>query len=269
MKKMSVEEVKNVQVEILDIVSSFCDKHNIEYFLAYGTLLGAIRHKDFIPWDDDIDLFIPRKDYDIFVDTFNIEIDSSKYRVYTHENSNWYIYPFVKVSYEETYIDEHGVSLYQDLGVNIDIFPLDILPLDGRERRKHIRKSQKQKRRIYWKYSTHDRNSNPLKKFVKMLFRAYYSKTDIKKFIEDLNDTATMYNDRVSDFVGNIVWGDNGKQVFSQKFFISTILVEFRGKKYRAPIEWHDKLRFLYGDYMTLPPIEKQVSHHDFTAYWR
>ena len=100
MQKIEIDELKKIQLQILDDVVAFCDKEDLTYFLAYGTLIGAIRHNGYIPWDDDIDLVMPRDDYDYFLRHYNES--TKRYKVLDYEVDPKYLYPFGKVIDTET-----------------------------------------------------------------------------------------------------------------------------------------------------------------------
>lgn len=124
-KNIEVEELKRIQTDILNFVDGFCKKNGLRYWLAYGTLLGAVRHKGYIPWDDDIDILMFREDYEKFVTTFKDE----RYKVFATEVNAKYPYPFAKVGDTATYFEEE-IKDAIDTGVNIDVFPLDYIPED-------------------------------------------------------------------------------------------------------------------------------------------
>ena len=129
MKEISFEESKKLELDILLAVADFCNKNNLTYFLAYGTLIGAIRHKGFIPWDDDIDIQMPREDYNKFIETFSHE----RYKTIA-PGTPLSKHSFVKVIDTETVkIEAHKKYKKGFLGVDIDIFPLDGTPSDENE----------------------------------------------------------------------------------------------------------------------------------------
>lgn len=125
MRNISFEEMKKVELEILSFFADFCETHNLRYFLAYGTLIGAIRHKGFIPWDDDVDIQMPREDYDILISLFNIGNDSPYRLISPLEKQS--CYTIVKIIDTRTIKIENGIK-NDPLGIDIDIFPLDGIP---------------------------------------------------------------------------------------------------------------------------------------------
>ena len=124
-KELSLEEKKKILVSILSEVHNFCDENNLKYFLPGGTLIGAVRHKGFIPWDDDIDIYMPRNDYEKFLCEFNKE--SERYQVISLKTDGYYL-PFGKVIDTKTVLIENVDSDYK-MGIYLDIFPLDNLSI--------------------------------------------------------------------------------------------------------------------------------------------
>ena len=130
MKEIGIEELKSLQVDILKKIHSFCEEKNLRYFIAYGSLIGAIRHKGYIPWDDDIDIVMPRKDYDLFINSFNGNVDNL--HVLCPENTPSYYTPYANVCDKRTILDEFHLTHFGiDVGVKIDVFPLDNVPEDS------------------------------------------------------------------------------------------------------------------------------------------
>ena len=118
-KQLTGEEVKQVELGILDYINSICKEHKIEYFLDYGTLLGAIRHKGFIPWDDDIDICMTRKNYERFVSVFSKD-DKSNYKLLSMETSSSYYYEFGKVVDTRTVLNETETIELPGMGIWVD-----------------------------------------------------------------------------------------------------------------------------------------------------
>ena len=129
-RKIDVDELKRIQLDILKQVDKFCRNNDITYYLAYGSLLGAVRHKGYIPWDDDIDIVMPRPDYERFKDEFNAS--EKNYKVRDYEIDNTFLYPSSKVEFVKSELKEF-VKHPSKLGVNIDIFVLDAVRYDDHE----------------------------------------------------------------------------------------------------------------------------------------
>ena len=128
--KLNKNEIKKIELEILKHFTNICDSYGLRYFLAGGTLLGAVRHKGFIPWDDDIDVFMPRPDYEIFIHLFE-KINTSRYLKLSHpwdnQNETYLHIPYLKIIDTRTIKYEKGCNKSHG-GLDIDVFPIDGLP---------------------------------------------------------------------------------------------------------------------------------------------
>ena len=266
MKEINLNELKKIQMEILDNVDSFCKKNKIKYWIDCGTLLGAIRHKGYIPWDDDIDIGMLRDDYDKFLKLYN-ENNNSRYRLMAPEIDNDYYFVFGKVVDTKTILyepDETGIKG----AVYIDVFVYDNAP-DEEEKLKEMfdKRNYYKKLRIAQVYpNNYDKSSIKkrimrffLKIYLKFLPKNYYT----KKGVEHSKKYANEKTKRVGNFTSE------AKMVCDKRVFKSFINVEFEKKKYPAPVGYDEWLKSFYDDYMKLPPKEKQVSNHKFKAYYK
>ena len=264
MKNIDFEELKQIELDILKFVADFCNKNELKYFLAYGTLIGAIRHKGFIPWDDDIDIWMPRDDYNKLMDIFN-QSETCHYKL-LRPNDKCSYHPYVKV------IDTRTVKIEEDykykngnLGVDIDIFPLDGQPTDDNEYIKWYNKLQ----RYYWAYPfLFLKHCKKIKRIIGIPIIKLISGG--KKNI--LNKTAQLhlkYPYSKTDFVGSIESCYNTKcDRYKKEWFDQTIEFEFEGATFKVPSEYDKILTQIYGDYMQLPPEEKRITHHSNKCYW-
>ena len=261
-EEISLEELKKIQIEILNDFVSFCDKNGLNYWLDNGTLLGAIRHKGYIPWDDDIDVGMLRDDYDKALRLYNES--SSRYKLYSYENNKDFLYPCGKVLDTKTVLyepDERG----NKLSVNIDVFVYDICPDDTNTTNKMFKKRMR-----YLKLQSAKINQNYVGKKFKFLrrFLHFFLNSFFPKgyFINKIVNISRTYINSNYKCVGNFMSYSN--VVAPIDIFDSFIDVAFEGKKYKAPIGYDRWLTLFYGDYMKLPPIEKRKSHHTFKAYF-
>ena len=271
LKELQLEEIKKSELNILLEFAKFCDENNLRYFIAYGTLIGTIRHKGFIPWDDDIDIWMPRADYDIFLKTFNLKTEN-KNLVAISPVDELSINTISKVIDTNTVKIEENVK-YKDnkyLGVDIDIFPLDGQPDDYSLFCKYYNKKMK----IFKKHKcliTDFSYMNYCKKiaaelytlFIKYILR--YNKSKIDKLIDNIN---SRYSYESSKYIGSVSSLFNRLQDrFEKEWFEDFLFAEFEGYKFKIPLGYDKILTALYGDYMKLPPENERVTHHQNLMY--
>lgn len=263
MKQIDTDELKRIQLSILQYVDYFCRENGIKYFLYAGTLLGAIRHKGYIPWDDDIDIGFLRSEYDKFIDLFQTKNTNPRYKLIGGGLSDEYPYSYVKIADASTTLyepDEKGIRL----NVNIDAFVFDPAPDDEKRRRAMFRYGNRNYLYSQLQYGVVN-PQNPLKKLVavslKYFFRIFPKGCFTKKVMRNMKKCQGMKTHTVGDFCGmDAIFCDVGA-------FSSYVDKEFEGIMFPVPVGYDAFLVALYDDYMTLPPVEKRVSHHSFVAY--
>ena len=267
MKQITGEELKQIQLNILKEIHSFCVEHQLTYYLAYGTLLGAVRHKGFIPWDDDIDICMPRRDYDIFCKTFKT-VDAI-YRVLDHHNTKGYYLPFAKVCDTRTETHETVALDIPGCGVYVDVFPLDGLSDDL-----SVAKKTHEKESVLMKlYAARAHRLPSLKELIHHwkwgLFYPIHWFVSPKWIANRIEKIAKQYAYEESKYVG-VAYGFYGdRETMPREIFVKECLVTFEDGTYFAPANPDAYLTHMYGDYMQLPPEEKRVTHHSFKAYWK
>lgn len=267
MKELTSEELKQVQIDIMKYVHNFCERHNIKYFICSGTLIGAVRHKGFIPWDDDIDIMMPRDDYERFISLFSKQ--TGRYKVWAYNLQREYPNPYAKVTDENTVKVEniHGAI---KLGVDIDIFPLDDIPDNDNEARKLFAISKKYNDMLTLKQTTLSSKRSLIKNLTLVLGRLFLSCYSVHSILEKLDKNAQKYKDNSGSRSADVVFCIAGMKEIQQKaYYANTVLLPFENEYFIAPEKYHEFLTARYGDYMKLPPIEQQVTHHSFTASWK
>lgn len=267
MKEINTEELKRIQLAIVSHIDSFCKHHNIKYFICGGTLIGAIRHKGFIPWDDDIDIMMMRDDYERFIDIYTSE-NKSKYCILSHKLNDKYPYPYAKVCDCETTFHEEIKDAF-DLGVNIDVFPIDIVPEDRNLQNKMYKKANWYIKIMTLKRLPLARRRGILKNVFLFISHLIFSVITFKTIVRKLDDNATKYKHSKSHLCGVAVWGYGMREINELKNYERSIYVPFENIELPVPSGYDKYLRGIYGDYMQLPAEEKRVTHHHFKAYYK
>ncbi|MBO7301186.1 MAG: LicD family protein [Bacteroidaceae bacterium] len=260
MKVINIEEVKKIQLDILDDIANFCKENNLQYCLAYGTLLGAVRHKGYIPWDDDIDIHMPRADYEKFIKLYNSK--EKKNAVITHEINRNYHVPFAKVFRKGTIVQEH---LYKQsvFGVYVDIFPID-----GIKSKAQAYICGQCIRCMYIKTSIFN-NSQTIARKIRLFITKMLLLPFTEHFILSMiRKTSTLFNIDECEKVCSFGSRTALREILPKNLFESNISIKFEGNEYNIPAQYDIYLKSKYGDYMQLPPEENRVSTHDSVASW-
>lgn len=266
MNQLSLNEIKHIELGILKHFKAFCDENNIKYYLSNGTLLGAVKYGGFIPWDDDIDVFVPRDDYNKLMRLYN---DSEKYVLFSFERNKKFRFPFAKLCDMTTRKEELNINNGVCLGVDIDIFPLDAWHSELGTAKVELEIFN---RYLYFlnlvKLKKAD-SSDLIKRLIKTMIIVISNKIGLSSVvIKRIIAIATHHHNVNSEYLGCKVWAVYGeREIIPAKVFSDTIEVKFEGEIFPAPIGYDAYLRSLYGDYMLEPPLEKQKTHHNFKAY--
>lgn len=260
--RVDVEELKRIQLEILDEVDAFCENYNIRYWIDCGTLLGAVRHKGYIPWDDDIDVGMLREDYDRFMKEF--PSNHSRYIFKCIENDQLYPFPFGKVLDTATLLyepDQNGIKHC----INIDIFPYDNAPVSKKNLARMYRRRDVFKTFRLAELGILKPNGNVLKRLVIILAKLAVKPFPENYFCKKIIANSKKYEKIDSDYVGDFT---STSRIYCRKELVFEMeKMVFEGKKYNVPKGYDIWLTEMYGDYMTPPPVDKRGSVHIFEAY--
>ena len=273
--KLSIQEVKEYQLAMLDYIDSLCEENQLTYSLAGGTLLGAIRHGGYIPWDDDIDLIMPRKDYESLLQL--IISENSRYQVMDHRYNKEYYYPFAKIVDSFTELNESGFRHINGYGVYIDIFPVDNVPQDKNERTRYVKKMEKMRKRFYKRLFAEFGEVQSVKvvdvrtaivSCMNSFENLISSIHSCDEWINKILFCASKYRTCETQYAGVIVNGYyKEKEIMEKKVFETVEKRKFENREYYCTKYYNIYLSKLYGDYMQLPPEDKRVSNHDYVAF--
>ena len=265
MKELSLQELKEIELEILKVFDSFCKENNIKYYLSHGTLLGAIRYGKFIPWDDDVDLLIPRQDYNRMISLFK---DTDQYRLFAFEKNPEYRYSCAKLCDMTTRKDEFGYNNGIELGVDIDLFPLDAWDDDLEKAKKEARYIKKNIFYLGLSKLKKPDSVNPIKRFLKGIVMMFCKLLGSRYFIKKILKASYREEQKGNNYLGCKAWCVYGERgIIPAEVFAETIDIQFEDSNYPAPKDYDTYLTCLYGDYLPEPPLEKQKTHHSFKAY--
>lgn len=261
MKQLSLKEIRRRLLGILIELDEFCSENNIKYYLCAGTLLGAVRHKGFIPWDDDIDICMSRPDYDKLLsiskenDTFH-----NHYKIVSYQNGTTH-YPFIKVLDTETYTQQSYTNETNENSLWVDIFPFDGVPENISERKKLYRKELFIRKILNLNFAKPGDGKSRVRALAKLPLIPFAKIYGINRANKEIDKLCRTYNYDSSNYVGDIVWGDYDKEIIKKEDFDNYVNIEFEGYQFKTMSNWNHYLSELYGDYMKLPPINQRENH--------
>lgn len=257
-----MDRLKAVELDLLLELDRICKKHNIRYTIGYGTLIGVIRHKGFIPWDDDVDVCMLRADYLRFKEACKEELDSHFF-YQSHETDTNYFYLFDKLRANNTVFKEQALKNQQiHHGVYLDVFPVDYLPDNSFLRKIHYTNYRLCRVALHSKYidinSRHGR-----KKWIAMAIRFLLAPVSKEYLYKTANRIAMRYNSRSRRDACCYTSTYGKKDIFPVSYFTDVTSGTFEGYTVSVPAHYDQVLRQIYGDYMQLPPEEKRCTVHD------
>ena len=269
MREATIDDIRQSQLRMMEYFDSFCKNNGLEYSLAGGTLLGAIRHKGYIPWDDDVDIMMPRESFDKLHERIK-EFNNNNIKLYSPfdygKTMKSFPYFFSKVCDLNTILIEKPNTKSIEYHVYLDIYPIDGLPEDGHKRERFYKKLRRvdmlyvilslsayakdfSHRRLVWKMI------NLVSKVIKP-----------KHIARRLDALAKEYKYKESKYIGNVSCGQGTKETNKREDF-EFIKADFEGRSFSIIKGYDAYLKGLYGDYMQLPPVEKRTLTHDYRAY--
>ena len=263
MNQLTIEDVHKVVLDIMKDVDRVCKEHNIQYVGVGGTTLGAVRHHGYIPWDDDIDIGILRKDYKKFLDIYR-QYGNKRYEVFDYPERDDYYCQFAKISDTKTrIIDDYGPQT-EGLGVAVDIFPIDcISSKHARLKNKYILFLIKQLH-VSLAAPSKDKTVNVIKKIIRPIF----APRNFKYYLQKIDNFAMRENDSPKADLAGIFSTGMGMPVMNDKrIFDETCDLDFEDMKISVVKDYDRFLTVQFGNYMQLPKEEDRIAHLA-TSYW-
>lgn len=267
MRTVNQEEQKQIQKTILKRFIEICEKHNLRYCVSFGTLLGTIRHQGYIPWDDDIDVDMPREDYEKFIVLYREKYNDGIIKIIDHNTEKNYHMLFAKLHDTSTVLREKRViDKYAKLyGVYIDIFPLDHVSEETKNRKRFLKKN------YYWIRIINMRVLSTEVPHKNRILKIGYNFLRVILRIIPLSMLTKMEEKRIKNYsIGNKNSGllrylSDGTTdldyVLHESDFEECIYKQFEEVLVKVPVGYDRVLRSIYGDYMKLPPENERINH--------
>lgn len=269
-KSLSLEKQKELLVRLLEKLIIFLDANNLNYTLAFGTLIGAVRHKGFIPWDDDIDIAMPFKDYQKMIEILKTQKIGENIGFSCHQTNPDHLWAFGKVYDTTTKLDEliyikkfEKRQQMLNFGLYIDVFPIYPVPDEPKEQLRMEKKIKANYKHLTWssrKVVFPKGMKHLLKKFIYELAFIPYRLIGIDYYLEQHDRLISEYVGANTNTVCSNVILDHFA-FFDKSVYENTTVVPFESIKARIPVEYDVILKKMYGDYMTLPPEDKRRTH--------
>lgn len=261
-----LKEIQEISLNILKYIDKICKENDIKYSLDGGTLLGAIRHKGFIPWDDDIDIMMTRENYNKFLEVMDKQKNKQFKCLHFSDSCLNYFYRYAKVVDLTTSLIEDNYIQNKDMGIFVDIFPFDVINLENLDATLKTTN----------KYSNYlsiagckklIKSNSKIKHFIKCILKPFFKMMGCKHWLSKYEKTIKKMDYDSYDHLIAYAGIKPQKTILPKSYFDNIIEVEFERLKFPAIKEYDIYLTNLYGDYMIPPPKEKQVSHHSIKIY--
>lgn len=270
MRTISLKEMQRIELDILLSFDKLCKAHKLRYYIDGGTLLGAMCYEGFIPWDDDIDLKMPRPDYDRFL-SLTGELPEHVSAEIPSKQSCPHL--FLKLFDTRTELIEHAGNRINRSGVYIDILPMDGYPEEGPAYERHLKKLDRYNDLFHASldgFSVKRMSSSPIQRMKGLLYPHFYTPWRLYRL---LNQTAQKYDYDSSKRAGLLIEGDPVRERFEKEWLEPPIELEFEGHLFPAPPGYRKHLEIFYGEHVTKPEcyhnLPQYPGTHQYEAYWK
>ncbi|MGL0865089.1 LicD family protein [Faecalibacterium duncaniae] len=259
MKRLTSDESKVRILNLLIKFANYCDANGLKYYMLGGTLLGAVRHKGFIPWDDDIDVCMPRPDYEKFIALQNRD-KTIEIRCVENKTSD---FPFLKLVDEKTLVRQPYVTESETSSLWVDVFPFDGWADDEKQAEKDMKIRNGLEWLMIYAHTKAGDGTTTARKILKLPMVFMARMIGGKNIAKKMDKLAQKYDYESSAWIGNFVWACyRMRERLPREWFEQRVKLPFEGYEFWAPKEWDKYLTQIYGDYMTPPPVDKRVNHN-------
>lgn len=272
-KLLTSEEFKTVTKQLLKWIDTICVENNIPYFAAYGTLIGAIRHNGFIPWDDDIDICMLREDYEKFVAILN-DIQDGQHYLLSSETELAYYNNFARVCDNSCILKIKGTLDIPHFGAFVDVFPLDKVPESRDERFAFYSELSDAYNNVVTSLPKSSYDTLPLKRRLNFWRRHFkyiiniFHRDKLKEYKQKRDTIMKRFNESDSKIVTCLFDNPDDRLIMNIDDISETFRHSFEDIEISIPCKYDSILRDYYGDYMKIPDEKDQYSKHHFTPYW-
>lgn len=256
MRELSLDEVKRVELDALIELDRVCREHDLTYLLAYGTLLGAIRHNGFIPWDDDIDVMMPRVDYEMLISHFEEWRSNAKYRIALYRDGES-TFQYGKLVDDSTIAQETYVRSEYSVGLWIDLFPIDDEPINVQKvLRRHKRYAFLRDLAI----GNPSLATSPARRLFKKVMAPVSNRLDPLRYARFMDENI-LNAPKCDNNMGVDILGPGGRLLLYDKNDLVPVEHEFEGYAFFVPQGAVKLLEYVYGDWRALPPESERHVH--------
>lgn len=266
MENTELDDLHKVDFETLKAVVGVFEKHDLSYFLIAGTLLGAVRHQGFIPWDDDMDIGVPRKSYDLFLDKYKNELPE-RYKVENFRSNSEAKYYITRIL--DTHVMVEEIRDHSKTYAAIDLFPIDGTPNNNFFRRIFILHVMVLRMLVSFSQSDNIDMNRKRKLWEKVLIKVakvlpLNKVINRQRLFKRLDKILSKYSLEHSKYIGSLMGAYRSKELFKSDFTKELIKIKFETDYFLAPKNWDGYLRGMYGDYMKVPPLDSRKAKRHF-----
>lgn len=266
MKRLTKEEIKKIELDMLKYIDKICLENNIKYTLIGGSLIGAIRHKGMIPWDDDIDIALTYEEYNKLMSI--LKNSNNSYVLLNHEINSDFYFSFTKLVYNKTQLKEQGFDFISGYGVFVDIFCYYKVPNNARKREKHFKKLKFYNKMLGGIKKVY-KDEHLLKNLMKYMRHYYLKLVGKEHYFKKLKKLHIKYQNSASDhLLSDWPVYSYYQEIKHKSYFNEYIRVPFENLEVWIIKDYDKYLKEVFGDYMKLPK-ESERRTHDLEVYWK